>query len=432
MLIKKFKAANMQEALKMVKAEFGLDAMILNSREERPKGIKGIFRKPYFEVTAAMAPPHQGREESERPVEESRRNTRDEFRNSMLEPLAREIKMLKDKVETLFEREANAERPELSFMGDFREEPGYPQGGAAEDIPKPAPFENLLMRAGGNQAAVANRVDEMPSAPREKRSVAENRSELLDFAEKLRMNGIETEVADTLLERIVPFIGRKRKAEALRKGLGQALESLADFDGEEARDGRRIIALVGPAGVGKTTTIAKIAAAAAEQGKRVAVVTADSLKADAAKKLKPYAGKTEIVVNTAATPQKIAKAMDNYREKDIVLVDTAGISPDDQGGMEELQELLAACPGIEKHLCLSSTTRDRELDDTVRRFERYAIDRLIFTRLDESRTFGSIINVLLRSNLPLSYLTSGQKITGEIEIATAARLSELATGGSPS
>jgi flagellar biosynthesis protein FlhF len=432
MLIKKFKAANMQEALKMVKAEFGLDAMILNSREERPKGIKGIFRKPFFEVTAAMAPPSQGRDEVERPLEDARRNTREEFRNSMLEPLAREIKMLKDKVETLFEREASTDRADTSFMGGFREEPGYPHGQAAEEIPKPAPFENLLMRAGGNQESVPARSGEVSSVPREKKGVTENKSELLAFAEKLRLNGVETEVADTLLERIVPFIGRKRKTEALRKGLSQALESLADFDGEEVREGRRVIALVGPAGVGKTTTIAKIAAAAAEQGKRVAVVTADSLKADAAKKLKPYAGKTEIVVNTAATPQKMAKAMDSYREKDIILVDTAGISPDDQGGMDELQQLLEACPGIEKHLCLSSTTRDRELDDTVRRFERYAIDRLIFTRLDESRTFGSIINVLLRSNLPLSFLTSSQNITGNIEIATAGRLSELATGGNPS
>ena len=162
----------------------------------------------------------------------------------------------------------------------------------------------------------------------------------------------------------------------------------------------------------------------------MAVLTADSFKADAGKLLKKYSGKTEIAVNTAATPQKLAKAMESFGEKDIILVDTAGISPDDSEAMEELNNLLAACPGIEKHLCLSSSTRDRELDDTVRRFERYAIDRLIFTRLDESRTFGSIINVLLRNNLPLSYLTSGQRITGNIEAASAERVSALATGGS--
>src|SRR5512137_1758939 len=109
MLIKKFKAKSMQEALKMVKDEFGLDAMILNSREDRPKGIKAVFRKPYFEVTAAMAPPPKGRDMVERPVEEKQRNAREEFRNSMLEPLAREIRQLKEKVETLYERDLNNE-----------------------------------------------------------------------------------------------------------------------------------------------------------------------------------------------------------------------------------------------------------------------------------------------------------------------------------
>lgn len=428
MLIKKFKAVSMQEALKMVKAEFGLDAMILNSREERPKGIKGFFLKPYVEVTAAMASQRQARDEAVPPVEAPRQNTRDEFRNSMLEPLAREIRMLKDKVETLYERGEGGEKAEPPLKMEFREEAALPELSAI-DAAKAGMFENLLLRAEGNQELLQPRVEDDPSGRRGKRGMAESKAELLAFARTLRENGVESDVTETLMERIIPFIGRKRKAEALRKGLGQALESLASFDVEGESTGRRVIALVGPAGVGKTTTIAKIAAAAAEQGKRVAVVTADSLKADAARHLKSYSGKTEIVVNTAATPQKLARAMENYREKDIILVDTAGISPDDHAAMEELQKLLEACPGIEKHLCLSSTTRDRELDDIVRRFGRYAIDRLIFTRLDESRTFGSMINVLLRSNLSPSYLTSGQRITGNLEIASAGRLSELATGG---
>ncbi|HEX2769526.1 MAG TPA: flagellar biosynthesis protein FlhF, partial [Geobacteraceae bacterium] len=100
MLVKKFQAVSMPEALKMVKAEFGLDAMILNSREERRKGIMGLFRKPYIEVTAAMGTPSPGRGATEPLPEEVRTNTREEFRNAMLEPLAREIKLLKDKVET--------------------------------------------------------------------------------------------------------------------------------------------------------------------------------------------------------------------------------------------------------------------------------------------------------------------------------------------
>jgi flagellar biosynthesis protein FlhF len=90
--------------------------------------------------------------------------------------------------------------------------------------------------------------------------------------------------------------------------------------------------------------------------------------------------------------------------------------------------LLTTSPEIEKHLCLSSTTRDRELAETVKRFGRFSIDRLIFTHLDESETFGSIINVLLQSNLPPSFLAAGQSISGDLEVATSGRLSELAMG----
>jgi flagellar biosynthesis protein FlhF len=429
MLIKKFQAVSMPEALKMVKAEFGLDAMILNSREERPKGIMGFFRKPYVEVTAAMSAPSADRPAPDPMPDEPRANTRDEFRNSMLEPLAREIKMLKDKVETLFDKEFSADKGSLPLMDEVCQENDPSPGLTAADGAMPAAFERLLMQA-GEMAELDKAGEPEASAQQGRKKVAgESRPELSAFAEELRQNGVETEVAKTLVERILPIIGRKRKADALRNGLRQALESLAEFAGEAGDGKRRIIALVGPAGVGKTATIAKIAATAAEQGKRVAVVTADSLKADAAKQLKQYAGSAEIVVNSAATPQKLVKAMENHRGKDIILVDTAGVSPNDNAAMEQLQDLLAACPGIEKHLCLSSTTRDRELDETVRRFSRYAIDRLIFTRLDESVTFGSIINVLLRNKLPLSYLASGQRALGDLEIASADRLSELAIGG---
>jgi flagellar biosynthesis protein FlhF len=430
MLIKKFQAVSMPEALKLVKAEFGLEAMILNSREECPKGIMRFFRKPFVEVTAAMSPPSAVRPAPEPFVEESRVNTREEFRNSMLEPLAREIRMLKEKVETLFDNELRGEKSNLPLLEEIPQEPEPSPGPAFDDAARPAPFERLLMQAGEmTELQQAREPDTTLTQGRKKGGGGDSRPELSAFAEELRQNGVETDVATTLMERILPIIGRKRKADALRKGLRQALESLAEFASEEKSGDRRIIALVGPAGVGKTATIAKIAATAAEQGKSVAVVTSDALKPDAAKQLKQYAGSAEIVVNTATTPQKLIKAMETNRGKDIILVDTAGVSPNDNAAMEQLQELLAACPGIEKHLCLSSTTRDRELDETVRRFERYAIDKLIFTRLDESLTFGSIINVLLRNKLPLSFLASGQRVLGDLELATADRLSELAIGG---
>jgi len=431
MQVKKFQAENMQEALKMVKAEFGLDAMILNSREERRKGILGFFRKPYVEVTAAIGNPSTGRAQRDPQPDTAQANTREEFRNAMLEPLVREIKQLKDKVEILFEKEADSVKSPRLLLEDNREGPAgshYPEAAEGE---KREGFAKVQWRTDSIQADFPAPAPDASPLQSEEKSAKVKQTALGSFAEALRQNGVDTEIVGTLIEKIAPLIGRKRKSAEIGKGLGQALASLVDFTGEAGTgdDERRVIALLGPTGVGKTTTIAKMAASAAKQGKNVAIISTDALKPGDVEHLKRYTDSEKISIESATTPQKLGKAVKNHRGKDIVLIDTGGVSPNDHEGMEHLQKLLTASPGIEKHLCLASTTRDRELDETIRRFAGHTIDRLIFTRLDESSTFGSIINVLLRSKLSPSYLTTGQKLSGDIEIATAGRLAELAIGG---
>jgi flagellar biosynthesis protein FlhF len=431
MQVKKFQAESMPEALKMVKAEFGLDAMILNSREERRKGILGFFRKPYVEVTASIGRPSAGRNGGDMQPEAAPTNTREEFRNAMLEPLVREIKQLKDKVEILYEKESGSIKTSQRLLEDSREvsERGhFPEAAEGERLEG---FEKVQWRTDSIQADFPAPTPDASPLQSEGKSAKVKQTALGSFAEALRQNGVDTEIVGTLVEKIAPLIGRKRKAAEIGKGLGQALESLVDFTGEAGtgNDERRVIALLGPTGVGKTTTIAKMAARAAKEGKNVAIISTDALKPGDVEHLKRSAGSEKISIECATTPQKLVKAIKTHRGKDIVLIDTGGVSPNDHEGMEHLQKLLTASGGIEKHLCLASTTRDREIDETIRRFAGHSIDRLIFTRLDESSTFGSIINVLLRSKLPPSYLTTGQKMSGDIEIATAGRLAELAIGG---
>ncbi|HEX9023116.1 MAG TPA: hypothetical protein VF799_04670 [Geobacteraceae bacterium] len=418
----------MAEALKMVKAEFGLDAMILNSREEKRKGLMGLFRKPCVEVTAAMGKATEAANPPEARLAEPPATTRDEFRNAMLEPLAREIRQLREKVNVLYERDQRIV-PEGRLLLPDGAEPKRAIRLEAAEAEKGEEFAKVQWRedaAAGNSPAQA-----AEALPDEAKKSAGNKEDILDaVAEELQRNGVETEIAATLLKKITSCIGRKRRKADIGKGLAEALESMVEFAAAEGEDdGRRIIALVGPTGVGKTTTIAKMALNAAKQGKKVAILSADNMKPGDVEHLKRCAGPADITIDSAATPQKLGKAIKSHRERDVVLIDTGGVSPSDREGMERLEKLLTTSPLIEKHLCLSSTTRDRELAETVKRFGRYAIDRLIFTRLDESETFGSIINVMLRSNVPPSFLTTGQKVTGNIETATAGRLAQLAMGG---
>ena len=429
MLIKKFQAESMPEALKMVKAEFGLDAMILNSREERRKGLLGLFRKPYVEVTAGIGRQAAERGTPEAPVAETPATTRDEFRNAMLEPLAREIRQLKEKVDVLFDKEPSGIKRARSVTGEGSQVPAETHGTGPAVIDEPEVFAKVDWGSADPGDAMPAPDPDPPMVKGARKRTGAKQAMLGAFAAELRENGVDTEVAGTLLERIASRIGRKRQQSDMGKGLEEALESLVDFTEVTGNEEQRVIALVGPTGVGKTTTIAKIAVAAAKHGKKVAILSADKLKPGDSELLKSCTGSADILIDSAMTPQKLGKALRNLRGRDIVLIDTGGISPNDREGMEHLEKLLTASPLIEKHLCLSSTTRDRELAETIRRFGRYAIDRLVFTRLDESETFGSINNVLLRSNLPPSVLTDGQKVSGNIEIATAGRLAELAMGG---
>ncbi len=433
MLIKKFQAESMAEALKMVKAEFGLEAMILNSREEKRKGIMGLFRKPYVEVTASIGKVAEGGNPPEARVArvaEPPATTRDEFRNAMLEPLVREIRQLREKVNILYEREPEALKTGRLLLPDGGAEQRVSPTEAA-DGEKGVEFEKVLWRDDAVCEDLSGQADELARQEGAKKSAGGKGTVLGAVAEELQQNGIDSEIAATLMEKITSCIGRKKKKTDIGKGLEEALESMLEFTGanENGDEGRRVIALVGPTGVGKTTTIAKIALSAAKQGKKVAIVSADNLKPGDVEHLRKCAGPADIAIDSAVTPQKLGRAIKSHRERDIVLIDTGGVSPNDRDGMERLEKLLTTSPLIEKHLCLSSTTRDRELAETVKRFGRYAIDRLIFTRLDESETFGSIINVMLKSNVPPSFLTTGQKVNGNIEIATAGRLAKLAMGG---
>jgi flagellar biosynthesis protein FlhF len=195
------------------------------------------------------------------------------------------------------------------------------------------------------------------------------------------------------------------------------------------KNGPRMIALVGPTGVGKTTTIAKLAALYALKKKvKVALVTTDIFRAGAVEQLKTYAGILRVPMETVSTKKELEKALAVHANKDIILIDTAGKSGRDCGKMDELSGLLNGDSGIEKHLCLSATTRDEDLQDIVSRFKKLTVHRVLFTKLDESRKLGCIVNILLRNNLPLSYITNGQRVPEDIETASGKKVAQMVLG----
>lgn len=188
----------------------------------------------------------------------------------------------------------------------------------------------------------------------------------------------------------------------------------------------RMVAFVGPTGVGKTTTIAKLAANyALEKKKKVALVTVDTYRIAAAEQLKIYANIMGLPLKSVSAPEELTQVLAKFADKDLILIDTAGRNQRDQSQIDEIKGFLKQPFPIEIFLVMSMTCKEHNLSAVNQQFGRLPIDSIIFTKLDESYTYGSIINQLFKMKKPLSYLTTGQKVPEDIEIATKERIVSL-------
>ncbi|MDR1840347.1 MAG: flagellar biosynthesis protein FlhF [Holophagales bacterium] len=188
----------------------------------------------------------------------------------------------------------------------------------------------------------------------------------------------------------------------------------------------QVATLVGPVGVGKTTTIAKLAAFAKLNLKqKVALLTLDTFRAGGVDQLQQYAQVLQVPIHVIITAEDLKNALNFYQDRSLVLIDTPGHQPEDTERMEKLGAMLEGLPLMETHLVLSATSKPRDLAEIAQRYERLRPSRLIFTKLDETCTFGPILSTLARVKRPLSYLGTGQEVPQDLELATSRRVADL-------
>ena len=192
---------------------------------------------------------------------------------------------------------------------------------------------------------------------------------------------------------------------------------------------RKVVALVGPTGVGKTTTIAKLAANfKLRAGLRVGLVTVDTYRIAAVDQLRTYAEIIDIPMKVVSGPRDLSRVLNELADLDLVLIDTAGRSPADELQLQELKNLLAEGPVDEVHLVLSLAASTRSLINTARQFAGIRTSSMILTKLDESPGLGQLLAALPDLPFPISYLTTGQNVPDDIEPAVAARVARLTLG----
>jgi len=188
----------------------------------------------------------------------------------------------------------------------------------------------------------------------------------------------------------------------------------------------KTVVLIGPTGVGKTTTIAKLAAAfSLKQGYKVALITADTYRIAAVDQLKTYADIIGLPLNIVYSPDELKTAISRNQDKHLILVDTAGRSPDNSEHLRELQALLTVDPTIETYLVLSTTTKYKDALEIVDKFSACSPNKFIFTKIDESTNVGTIFNLLYHFSTELSYVTTGQNVPDDIELANPQKLANL-------
>lgn len=265
------------------------------------------------------------------------------------------------------------------------------------------------------------------------RSTDEVPSELFDIYTQL----IDADIDDDLARELICNLRKNCTPEQLHDSVGSRalLSAMVEADIQcsppiQTEVGRRrVVALVGPTGVGKTTTIAKLAANfRLRDGIRMGLVTVDTYRIAAVEQLRTYAEIIDLPMKVVTSPQEMRRALDELADLDLVLIDTAGRSPRDELKIQELKSLLNEANVDEVHLVMSLTASVRSIRMTCEQFSSVNPTSLILTKLDEAAGAGSLLSISRDVRLPFSYLTTGQDVPEDIEPANACRVARLVLG----
>ncbi|MEE4254015.1 MAG: flagellar biosynthesis protein FlhF [Desulfuromusa sp.] len=446
MLVRKFEAENMAAALQQVKQTLGSEALILSTRTLGRKGL-GVLGKQIIEVTAAIESPSM------------KNSFREAVPNSDAQPttLGKTSRSYSDRVETLEDEQVSLSTAARSQKIEVKSNPLEDE---VRQLRSQLEAQNVhQLQAELNE--LKELMKQLTQAQQEKRAVISANPDLLqaqfnqeikhqqpkplsqvqpsaqqpldDLLDLMVERGIDRDAAATIARFAAPQMNerQRRETDQCRSFLTSTIATLVQTTGPLWSPGepQKRISLIGATGVGKTTTIAKLAAEAITQsGARVALVTIDTYRIAAVEQLKVYGEIMGLPVEVVLSPEQLQEAFRRHSDKDLILIDTAGRSPRDQVRIDELNQFLGTESTVENCLVLAAPTEERLQQKTLEAFSPIPLSRLIFTKLDEADRCGSLINLPIRSNLPLAYLTNGQQVPEDLLRAEPGTVAELVMG----
>ena len=379
MKVRKYIGNNAQEALLKVKMDLGNEAIIINTRKVRRKGLFGIFRSKVVEVLASVDEEEQNnKKRKEEPVQTVVKEVvvEDDKKVKELEAKMRSMEEMLTKIYTQVaeNNKSNAENKKVE------EEKIY----------------NLLIENMKNNDIEDDIIEELVTSIREK----------VDLG-----TANVNEVAGLLQKEIREIMGRAYSIKL-----------------EDTSKPKKIMFL-GPTGVGKTTTLAKIAANfMLNENKKVGLITADTYRIAAVEQLKTYSEILGTPVTVIYSPDEVKEAMKKHDADDVVLIDTPGKSHKNKKHFEELQLLVEKAEPDEIFLLISATTKMRDCKEIVKSYGFLNDYKIIFTKVDETSSYGIILNTKKITGKSLSYITTGQSVPDDIEIINTDKISKYLLG----
>lgn len=393
MIIKKFTAKTEKEAIENARAELGEGVVVMNVKPVKNKGLFAFLKSPMMEVTVALE------EESEK--------------------LTAAVSAINSVIASSQNKEEEAAKSTPVI-----------------ETPEKRDNSNIIKERRENNSAIEEKLDSLQSLleqqlqkpeeeKEEPREEEKEETETDKFMHLLHDTMLENEVDERYAREIMDEIELINKPNipfdyALANIYQKMILKFGKPSGiEPASSGIKLVFFIGPTGVGKTTTIAKIASKfRVDEKKKVALLTADTYRIAAAEQLRTYANILEVPFRVIYTVEEINKALEDFKDYDYILIDTAGHSHQNTTQKDNMRNIIHSVDDrveSEVHLVLSATTKYKDLISIADSYKEMADYKLIFTKLDETTTLGNLLNLRLYTGASLSYVTYGQNVPDDIE-----------------
>ena len=427
MIIKKFQAKTEEAALELARKELGSGIVVMNVKKVKKKGLFSIFRPQQVEVTVALE-------------EEEKQNFR--------EAVAKVSEIARQSEAAGNTRSAKTEPEQQAKQG--KAEPGLQPEKQRQQEKQRRPEKNTQTIDSRQESAIEEKLSTLQNLlekqisdvqEKEKDSTEEEKKEdsNVAFFQLLYKMLLDNEIEETYVGQLVDELDGSVKPDMpIDYLLSVVYQKMVLKFGQiktiqPAEKGPKLIYFIGPTGVGKTTTIAKIASRfSVVEKKKIVLLTADTYRIAAAEQLRTYANILEVPFRIIYTPQEIRTAIEDYAAYDYIFVDTSGHSQKNTDQRDDTLALLRAADGQaekEVYLVVSATTKYRDLLNIADTYKKLTDFRLVFTKLDETQCQGNLFNLRLHTDAPMSYVTCGQNVPDDIGEFDAQKTVKLLLGG---